>query len=159
MSAWFKFQTHFGVSLQGEWQKYTRLCTVLSKDEGPKNIGDSMNIGNLILGVNGVTVSYLILYGSLLPNATGIITNCERSFLQKRQKFFITKCQLFQLRQLYCNMRQLLQNSTFITNCDSTVIKREVSWAFLFGSGLISIVHWRARSLLFFLFSFFFEIT
>ena len=100
MSAWFNFQTHFGVSLQGEWQKYTHLCTVLSKDEGPKNIGDSMNTGNLILSVNGVTVSYLILYGSLLPNATGIITNCERSFLKKRQKFFITKCQLFQLRQL-----------------------------------------------------------
>ena len=65
---------------------------MLFKDEGPKNIGDSMNIGNLILGVNGVTVSYLILYGSLLPNATGIITNCDRGFLQKRQKFFITKC-------------------------------------------------------------------
>ena len=33
-----------------------------------------MSIGNLILGVNTVTVSYLIYYDSLLQNATAILS-------------------------------------------------------------------------------------
>ena len=52
-----------------------------------------MNIGKLILGVNSVTVSYLIRYSSLLQNATDIIT--------KNDSYFITKCN-----------RSLLQNAT-----------------------------------------------
>ena len=71
-----------------------------------------MSIGNLILGVNSVTVSYLIRYGSLLQNKTDIITKCDS---------LITKCDSFcKLQQLYYKMPKLLQNARFITNFDST---------------------------------------
>ena len=43
-------------------------------------------------------------------------------YYNTRQKF-ITKCVRFfyyKMRQFYYKMRQLLQNATFITNCDST---------------------------------------
>ena len=81
----------------------------LSKDEGLRDIEHSMSIGNLILGVNSVTVAYLIRYDSLLQNATDIITKCN--------SYFITKCN----RSLLQNASGLLlQNATFVTNCDST---------------------------------------
>ena len=52
-------------------------------------------------------VLYLIHYDSLLKNATYIITKCE--------SYFITKCD----RNLLQNaLGFLLQNTTFITNCD-----------------------------------------
>ena len=54
----------------------------LSKDEGLKDIWHSINIGNLILGVHGATVSYLIGYDSLLQNATDI-TKCDSYFIPK----------------------------------------------------------------------------
>ena len=46
---------------------------LLSKDEGLRDIEHIMSIGNLILGVNSVTVSYLIHYDSLLQSATAIL--------------------------------------------------------------------------------------
>ena len=54
--------------------KYVSPSPLLSKDEGLSDIGHSMSIGNLILGVNTVTVSYLIYYDSLLQNATAILS-------------------------------------------------------------------------------------
>ena len=48
----------------------------LSKDEVVKD-GHIMNIGNLILGVNSVIVSYSIHYDSLLQNAADIITKYD----------------------------------------------------------------------------------
>ena len=94
---WFKCKTKIsscsGLCVQGELQKHTSSSPLLSKDEGLKDIGHSMNIGKLILGVNSVTVSYLIRYSSLLQNATDIIT--------KYDSYFITKCN-----------RSLLQNAT-----------------------------------------------
>ena len=72
LSAWFIFRakipTHSGACLGGEWQK---------------DIGNSMNIGNLILGVNNVTVSYLIQYGNLLQNATEIYYKMRQVFYYK----------------------------------------------------------------------------
>ena len=67
-----------------------------------------MSIGKIILGVNCVTVSYLIHYDSLLQNATDIITKCN--------SYFITKCD----RSLLQNVTGfLLQNATvLITKCD-----------------------------------------
>ena len=45
----------------------------------------------------------------------------REKFIKKCVRFFITKCDsCYKLRQLYYKMRQLLQNVTFITNCDST---------------------------------------
>ena len=64
-----------------------------------------MSIGNLILGVNRVTVSYLIRYDSLLQNATDIIT--------KWDSYFITRCDsYYKLRRFYYKMRRLLQIAT-----------------------------------------------
>ena len=84
--AMFKFQAKIsgrsGVCIQGMWQKYSCPSTLLSKDEGLKDIGHSMSIGNLILVINSVTVSYLIRYDSLLQNATDIITKCESYFIR-----------------------------------------------------------------------------
>ena len=92
---WFKFKTKIsscsGLCVQGEWQRHTPSSPLLSKDEGLKDIGHSMNIGKLILGVNSVTVSYLIRYDSLLQNATDIITKCDR-FVITNCDSFIIKC-------------------------------------------------------------------
>ena len=59
------------------------LSPPLSKDEVLKGIGQIISIENLILGVKSVTVLYLIHYGSLLKNATGIITKCDSYFITK----------------------------------------------------------------------------
>ena len=100
-----------------------------------RDIGHSIRIGNLILSVSSVTVSYLIHYDSLLQNATDIITKCDRYYYKMRQLFyykmrqklitkcvrcFITKCNSFitkcdsyyKFRQLYYKMRRLLQIAT-----------------------------------------------
>ena len=79
----------------------------LSKDEGLKNIGHIMSIGNLILGVNSVTVSCLTHYCSLLQNVIVLLKNRDS---------------YYNMRQFHYEMRQLLQNALFITNCDSTLI-------------------------------------
>ena len=50
------------------------LSPSLSKDEKLREIGHSMSIGNLILGVNSATVSYLIHYDNLLQNATVVLS-------------------------------------------------------------------------------------
>ena len=103
-----------------------------------------MSIRNLILGVNSITVSYLIRYASLLQNATSFwlqnatevyykmgqvfyykirqkfITKCVRFFITKCDSF-ITKCDsYYKMRRFYYKIPQLLQNATFIKNCDST---------------------------------------
>ena len=73
---------------------------------------------------------YLIYYDNLLQNATNIITKCDsyfitkcgRSLLENASVFFITKCDsYYKMRRFYYKVRQLLQNITFITNCDSTI--------------------------------------
>ena len=72
----------------------------------------------------------MINYETLLQNATDIITKYGSYFITKYVRFFITKCDRFitkcdsyyKLRQFYHKMRQLLQNATFITNCDSTML-------------------------------------
>ena len=72
-----------------------------------------MSIGNLILGVNSVTVSYLIHYDSLLQNATDIITvcnnyfitKCDRSLLQNTSGFLLQNATIFlQKRDIYYKM-------------------------------------------------------
>ena len=66
----------------------------------------------------------------LLQNATAIFFQNATEVYYKMLQLFITKCDSFitkcdshhKLRQLHYRMRQLLQNATFITNCDSTAI-------------------------------------
>ena len=84
---------------------------MLSKNEGQKDIEHSMSIENLILGINSVTVSYLIRYDSLLQNAADIITKYERSILQNESGFLLQ------------NTTVLLQNATVITNSDNFIRK------------------------------------
>ena len=73
-----------------------------------------MSIENLILGVNSVVVPYLIRYDSLLQNATYTITKCNSYFIIKCDRFFITKFTV------------LLQNVSYITNCDDFITKCDV---------------------------------
>ena len=70
-----------------------------------------MNIGNLILDVNSITVSYLIHYDSLLQNASGFSLQNATVLLQNvtvttNCNSFITKC------DSYYKMRRLLQTAT-----------------------------------------------
>ena len=71
------------------------------------DIGHIINIGNLILVVNSIAVSYLIRYDSLLQNAIDIITKCDSKFITKCHKSLLQNALDF-----------LLQNATFITKCD-----------------------------------------
>ena len=86
LSAWFEFQakspTRSGVCIQGEWQKYTRLSPSLSNDEELKDIGHSMSIGNLIFGVNSVTVSQFHIWFVITKCVKFFVTNCD-SFINK----------------------------------------------------------------------------
>ena len=125
LSALFKFQakmpTRSGVCIQGEWQKCTRPSSPLSKDEGLKDIGHSMSIGNLICGVNSVTVSYLIRYNSLLQNMTDVITKCDSCFITKCDRNLLPSASGFLLKNtavLLQNGTIWLQNATVITKCD-----------------------------------------
>ena len=125
MLAWFKFQTKIagrsGVCIQREWQKYTPPSPLLSKDEELSNLGHSMSVRNLILGVSNVAVSYLIHYDSLLQNATDIITKCD--------SYFITKCG-----------RSLLQNgSGFLLQYRTVITKYDVYYKLR----QYSYTHWR----------------
>ena len=81
-----------------------------------------MGIRNLIFGVNSVTVSDLICDDSLLQNATDFITKCNSYFITKRSRSLLQNVPGFLLQNatVLLQKRQLLQNATFITNCDST---------------------------------------
>ena len=85
--------------------------TLLSIDKEVKEIGHSMGIGNTILGINSVTISYLIRYESLLENATDILLQNATAIL------------LPNATEVYCKMRQvfLLQNATALLQ-NATVI-------------------------------------
>ena len=73
----------------------------------------------------------MIHYGSLLQNATDIITKCDsyiiikcdKSLLQNASGFLLQNATVsYKMRQLIQIVATLLQNATFITNCDSTEI-------------------------------------
>ena len=67
-----------------------------------------MSIKNLIFDVDSVTVSDLIHYGTLLQNATDVITKCD--------SYFITKCD-----------RSLLQNASGFLLQNATVLLQNVT--------------------------------
>ena len=53
----------------------------------------------------------------LLLNLTAILSqNATEVYYKKRQVFY------YKMQQFYYKMRQLLQNATFITNCNSYTI-------------------------------------
>ena len=81
-----------------------------------------MNIDNLILGDNSVTVSYLIHYDSLLQNATDIITKCNGCCIAKCDRSLLQNASGFLIQ----NATVLLQNVTVTTNCDNFITKCEL---------------------------------
>ena len=101
------FVTIIQISGEKVTKRYTPLSPPLSKAEGLSGIGHSMGIGNLILGANGLTVSYLIHYDSLLQNAPGFLLQSARKFITKCIRSFITKCGSF-----VCD--ELIPSSLFI---------------------------------------------
>ena len=78
-----------------------------------------MIIGNLISGVNSVTVSYLIRYDSLLQNAIDIITKRDSCFIKKCGKSLLQNASGFLLQ----NATNLSQKATVITNRDDFITK------------------------------------
>ena len=93
--------------------KIPRPSPILSKGEELRDIAHIMSIGNLILGVNSVTVSYLIHYDSLLQNARAILLqNATEVYYKMRQVFYYKMQQLLQIATI------LLQNATVIIKYD-----------------------------------------
>ena len=150
----FKFQTKIpgrsGVCVQGEWQKYTPPSPPLSKDEGLKDIGHSISIANLILGLSNVMVWFLICwflicYG-LIFDATGFIikrdsyfiTKGDRSLLQNASGFFLQNATILLEKKWLLQIATILsQNTTVITKCDAyyklrqyTVLQMIFPWRF-----------------------------
>ena len=82
-----------------------------------------MSITKLIFDVNSATVSNLIRYDSLLQNAIDVITKCDSYFITKYDRSLLQNASEFFYKMLhfYYKMRQLLQNATFIKNCNSTL--------------------------------------
>ena len=112
------------------WFFFLRFCQheikhsnpIQSEDKGLKDIGHSMNIRNLTLGVNSVTVSYLICNDSLLQNGTSILLQNVTEVYYIMRQFFTTKCNSFiikcnsyyKLGRFYYKMRQLLEMRCFL---------------------------------------------
>ena len=101
-----------------------------------------MSPGNLIWGVNSVTVSCLIHYDSLLQNATDIITKCDRYYYKIWQQFYygmrqmllqnVTTILLRNAAEIYYKFRQVFfykmqpfyyKMWQLFTNCDDFIIK------------------------------------
>ena len=66
-----------------------------------------MRIGNVILGVNSVTISYLSHYDTSLQNAANIMTKCDSYFIVNSDRSLLQNASYF-----------LLQNATVISKCD-----------------------------------------
>ena len=81
-----------------------------------------MSIEDLILGVNSVTLSYLIRYDSLLQNPTDIITRCDSYFITKCDRSLLRNASGFRLQ----NATVLLQNVSAIVNCGNFITKYDV---------------------------------
>ena len=119
-----KILSRSAICVQGERQKYIPPFPPLFKDEGLRDIRHSMSIGNLILGVTSVAVSYLIMTiyykmrHTLLQNVRAILLqNATEVYYKMRQVFHYKMRQFYyKMRQFYYKMQQLLKNATFITN-------------------------------------------
>ena len=91
----------------GKVTKISPPSSLFSKDERLTDIGHSMIIGNLILGANIVTASYLIHYDSLLQNATVLLQNATA---------------LVQIATILLQNVTLITKCNVIANCDSEIL-------------------------------------
>ena len=126
----FTLKPFLSIRSRGRVAETPPVSPPLSKDKKLRKIGHSMSIGNLILGVNSATVSYLIHYDSLSQCGSCFIIKCDTSLLYKmRSVFYYKTCQVFItkciLRQFCYKIIQflqivtiVLQNATIITKCD-----------------------------------------
>ena len=78
-----------------------------------------MNIGNISLCVNSVTVLYLVHYDTLLQNATDIITKSDSYLITKFDKSLLQNASGFSLQ----NVTVLLQNARVIKKCNDCIKK------------------------------------
>lgn len=77
----------------------------------------------------------------LLQHATAIL-------LQNASGFFITKSDsYFKFRQIYYEMRQLLQKAKFISNCDSAIINPKSIYEKCHSREQITAFNWRSLCL------------
>ena len=60
---------------------------------------------------------------SLLQNVTEVYYKMRQVFLFQNATVLLQNASYYKMQQFYYKMRQLLQNVTFITNCDSTMRK------------------------------------
>ena len=100
----------------------------LPKGEGIRDIGHSITIANLFLGINSVTVSYFIHCDSLLQNASDIITKCDSYFITKFDRSLLqnTSGFYYKTRQFDYKMRLLLQNATILLQNAKVITKWNV---------------------------------
>ena len=93
-----------------------------------------MNVGNLILAVNSVTVHtwfvmtvYDKMWQILLETGTAILLQSTTKFNYEICQVFIKKCDIYyKFGLLYYKMPKLFQNAAFITNCDSTLLNEDL---------------------------------
>ena len=83
----------------GRVKKSTRPSPRLPKQEILRDIEYSMSIGNLVRGVNSVTVSYLIRYDSLYKMRLILFENATEVYYRMRQIFY------YKMRQFYYKFR------------------------------------------------------
>ena len=106
----------------GRVTKYNSPFSLLSKDKGLKNIGNSISIRNLIFGVNSVVVSDSIRYEILLQNAIDVITKWDSYFITKGDRSLLENVLEFLFQNsttLIQNATILLQNAKVITKCNA----------------------------------------
>ena len=104
----------------GRVAKVPPLSPLLSKDVELWDIKQDINIGNLIVCVNSVTVPCLIHYDSLLQMEQILLQNAAEIYCKMRQVFFYKMGQFhYKTRQLLQIATILSQNGTFVTKCDS----------------------------------------
>ena len=90
-----------------------------SKDVGPKDIGNNMNMAldtrkSNFVNQEWFAVSYLVHYDTLLQNATDINTKCDKSSLQNASTSLLQNATL--LLQIATVITKYVN---FITKCDS----------------------------------------
>ena len=95
---------------------------LLSKDEELRDIDHLMKIGNLILCVSSVSFHIWFIMTVYYKMRQLLYHKMRQTFITKYVRIFTRKYNsYYKLQQFYYKMWQLLQNTAFITNCDSAI--------------------------------------
>ena len=103
---------------------------------GLRNIQRSMNmLLDTRFHIWLITTLYYKMRQILLQNATAILLeNATEVYYKMRQVFY------YKMQEFYYKTRQLLQNATFITNCDITSTHKSLDT--IDSSSIIKILTW-----------------